>query len=327
MEIEINENINLENSENIEHDSLEELRSPKTDLYAGPTTENQKEYTTEYNIKNNIKTIDGAPEYMREKYITEYVTCRNHRECILNLFSIHSESVNAWTMVIQLLGVLIVSFYIILKFKTNIVFSSILILHCIAYLCHFPFSFGYHTFLGLNINEYTKWRRYDVYGIILRSVVLSFTLSFFTYKDIKFTILNTLLTLTIAIKSIKQFDEQNLDDKTLNKYEQGKLIGLVVLSFNIPVLYNIYNCIKNKNYDFSFKISLSIILTIIIFGGAYAFQYPDRLFEPGTFNKIGNNHNVMHIGVIILGILEILYIFSKAKNNNYIKTLSRKLNI
>jgi hypothetical protein len=31
----------------------------------------------------------------------------------------------------------------------------------------------------------------------------------------------------------------------------------------------------------------------------------------------------MHVGVIILGVLEILYIFIKSKNNNYIKTLSR----
>jgi hypothetical protein len=275
------------------------------------------------NIDNNVKTIDEVPEYMKQKNLTEYVTCRNHRECILNLFKIHRESVNAWTMVIQLLGVLIVSFYIIFKFKTNIVFSSILILHCIAYICHFPFSFGYHTFFTLDIKEHIKWRRYDVYGIFVRCIILSFTLSFFTYNDIKYTILNTLLTLIIVIKSIKQFEEQSTDDKPLDRYKHGKLIGLAVLSFNIPVLYTLYNCVKNKNYDFSFKISLLIILTIFIFGGSYVFQFPDVFFEPGVFNKIGNHHNMMHIGVIILGVLEILYIFSKAKNNNYIKTLSR----
>ena len=299
MEIEINENENLEKKE---CNHLEETQN-----------------------ENNTKLIDEVPEYMRDNYATEYVTCKNHRECILNLFSIHRESVNAWTMLLSVLSVILVSFYVILKFKTNITCTVILILHCIAYLCHFPFSFSYHTFLTLNIEEHLKWRRYDVYGIILRSVVLSFTLSFFTYKDIKSTILNTLFTLTIAIKCIKQFEEQNLDDKPLDKYEQAKLIGLIVLSFNIPVLYNIYNCIKNKNYDFSFKISLFIILTIIIFGGAYAFQYPDRFFEPGTFNTLGNYHNIMHVGVIIIGILEIIYIFSKAKNDNYIKTISRKI--
>lgn len=298
MEIEINENENLEKNE---CNHLEETQN-----------------------ENNTKLIDEVAEYMRDNYATEYITCKNHRECILNLFSIHRESVNAWTMLLSVLSVILVSFYVILKFKTNITCTVILILHCIAYLCHFPFSFSYHTFLTLNIEEHLKWRRYDVYGIILRSVVLSFTLSFFTYKDIKSTILNTLFTLTIAIKCIKQFEEQNSDNKPLDKYEQSKLIGLIVLSFNIPILYNIYNCIKNKNYDFSFKISLSVILTIIIFGGAYAFQYPDRLFEPGTFNTIGNHHNIMHVGVIIIGILEIIYIFSKAKNDNYIKTISRK---
>lgn len=277
-------------------------------------------------IKNNIKTINEVPDHMKQDYLTEYITCSNHRECILNLFSLHTESVNAWTMFMSVLSVILASFYIIFKFKTNIACSIILILHCIAYICHFPFSFSYHTFYTLDIKEHLKFRKYDVYGILLRSIVLSFTLSFFTYKDIKTVILNTLLTFIIAVKCMKQFEEQNKSNKPLDKYEQGQLIGLVVLTFNIPILYNIYNCIKNKNYDLSFKFSLLIIFIIFIFGGAYAFQYPDIFFEPGTFNKIGNSHNVMHVGVIILGVLEILYIFSKAKSNNYIKTFSRKFN-
>ena len=59
------------------------------------------------------------------------------------------ESINAWTMVVSVLSVILVSFYVILKFKTNIVCSIILILHCLAYLCHLPFSFNYHTFYTL----------------------------------------------------------------------------------------------------------------------------------------------------------------------------------
>ena len=314
-----NENSNDNSNFKIDIESIEKIIL--NDTQNDNTVENNNETIPD----NNLKTIDEVPEYIKEKYTTEYVTCRNHRECIQNLFKIHSESVNAWTMVIQLLGVLIVSFYIIFKFKTNIVCSSILILHCIAYICHFPFSFGYHTFLTLDKNEFLRWRRYDVYGIFVRCVILSFTLSFFTYKDIKYTILNTLFTLYIVIKSIKQFEEQSADGKPLDKYEQGKLIGLIVFSYNIPVLYNLYNCIKNKNYDFSFKLSLLIVLTVFIFGGAYAFQYPDIFFEPGTFNKIGNSHNIMHLGLIILGVLEILYIFSKAKNNKYIRSFSKNI--
>ena len=297
-----------------------------TDLFKEQIDDNLDNKSNKINIKNNIKTINEVPEYMKQDYLTEYVTCNNHRECILNLFSFHRESVNAWTMLLSVLSVILVSFYIIIKFKTNIVFSTILILHCIAYLCHFPFSFSYHTFFTLDVKEHLKWRKYDVYGILLRSIVLSFTLSFFTYKDIKTVILNTLLTLFVAVKSMEFFEKQNTNDKPLDKYEQGKLVGLVVLTFNIPVLYNLYNCIKNKNYNLSFKLSLLIIFTIFVFGGLYIFQYPDKLFEPGTFNKIGNHHNMMHVGVIILGVLEILYIFSMAKSNNYIRSFSKKIN-
>ena len=120
--------------------------------------------------------------------------------------------------------------------------------------------------------------------------------------------------------SVVSYMVLNRNQKPLDKIEQGKLVGYTLLSYSIPFLYNLYNSILNKNYDLVFKISLIHLITIILFGSAYCFRIPVIFYEPGKFNKIGTSHNLMHLGVIILSITEITYIYLNAKKGNIIKS-------
>ena len=130
--------------------------------------------------KNELKN-NKIPEYLKDKYMTDYVIGRNHTECIKNLFKLHNESVNAWTMIISNLSVLLITIYIFMRHQFSRLYSFVFILHLLAHIIHTPFSVGYHTFNTINEEEHVKWRKYDVYTIFLRSIILSFTLSFFTY--------------------------------------------------------------------------------------------------------------------------------------------------
>jgi predicted membrane channel-forming protein YqfA (hemolysin III family) len=94
-----------------------------------------------------------------------------------------------------------------------------------------------------------------------------------------------------------------------------------MLSYLFPVMFKIYSSIKNKTTDtLSFKIAFYglIISTLLI--SAYCFRFPEKYFEPGTFDKIGSSHNLMHLGVITASISEVLYVFVNAKEGNYIKS-------
>ena len=276
-----------------------------------------------YNNKiseNENENKEYIPEYLKDEYVTSYIVGNNHRECIMNLFKLHNESVNAWTMIFSNLSVLLLIIYIFMRYQFNITTSSIFILHLLAYTIHTPFSVGYHTFNTISKEEYIKWRKYDIYGIFLKNIILTFTLSFFTYNNFKYVLLNTSLTILISYYSLLKFKENEDDHKPLDKIEQGKLVGYTLLSYSIPFLYNLYNSILNKNYDLVFKISLIHLITIILFGSAYCFRIPDIFYEPGKFNKIGTSHNLMHLGVIILSITEITYIYLNAKKGNIIKS-------
>jgi len=268
----------------------------------------------------DIKDVKEVPEYLKDEHITEYVIGRNHTECISNLFKLHNESVNTWTMIVSNLSVLLITIYIFMRHQFSRLYSFVFILHLLAYTIHTPFSVGYHTFNTINKDEFVKWRKYDIYGVFLRCIILSFTMSFFTYSDFTYVLLNTSLTIAVVYYSLLKFKKSEDEHKPLDKIEQGKVVGYVALCSLIPLFYKVYKSIKNKKYDLSFKIVIIIILFYFIGIISYCFRIPDKYFEPGTFNKIGSSHNIMHFGLIITSICEVLYIYISAKEGNYIKS-------
>ena len=295
----------------------EEFREEFREEQKNETKENLKEEWINYLFKLNENNF--VPDYLKDEYITSYKICSNHIECIKNLFNLHHESVNAWTMLFSNISVLLIIIYIFMRYKFSVSYSVIFILHLLAYIIHTPFSVGYHTFNNMNKEEHLKWRKYDIYGIFLRVIILSFTISFVTYNNFKYTLLNTSFTILIVYYSFLKFKE-NENDLKLDKIQQGKLIGICILSYNIPFFYRIYNSIKNKKYDFMFNFSLYGLFLSYLFMSAYVFRIPEIFYEPGKFNKIGTSHNIMHLGVIICSIFETLYVYLSLKQGNLIKS-------
>ena len=206
-----------------------------------------------------------------------------------------------------------------MRYNFSVSYSVIFIIYLISHTIHTPFSVGYHTFNTINKEEYLKWRKYDIYGIFLKSIISSFVLSFVTYDNFKYTLLNTSFTILIVYYSLLKFKE-NENNKKLDKKEQVKLIGFLLLSANLPIFYKIYNSIKNVKYDFMFNFNLYGLILSYLLLSTYIFRIPERFYEPGKFNKIGTSHNIMHLGVIIYSIFETLYVYLSLKQGNLIKS-------
>ena len=271
-------------------------------------------------IDKYIKNVKKVPEYLKDEHITEYVIGRNHTECISNLFKLHNESVNTWTMIVSNLSVLLITIYIFMRHQFSRLYSFVFILHLLAYTIHTPFSVGYHTFNTIDKEEHVKWRKYDVYTIFLRCIILSFTISFFTYSDFKYVLLNTSLTITVIYYSLLKFKENEDKHEPLDKFEQGKVVGYVVFTYLIPLIYKVYISYIKNNFDITSKLAFFNIIIVLLFGSLYCFRIPEKHFEPGTFNKIGSSHNLFHFGIILGSITEVLYVYYCAKEGNYIKS-------
>ena len=60
------------------------------------------------NETNETNETNDDQYYLKDEYITNYIIGKNHTECIKNLFKLHNESVNAWTMIVSNLSVLLI---------------------------------------------------------------------------------------------------------------------------------------------------------------------------------------------------------------------------
>ena len=54
-------------------------------------------------------------EYLKDNFITDHIIGNTHTECIRNLFKLHQEGVNAWTMIFSNLSVILIIIYIFMK--------------------------------------------------------------------------------------------------------------------------------------------------------------------------------------------------------------------
>ena len=133
-------------------------------------------------------------------------------------------------------------------------------------------------------------------------------------------LLNTSLTITVVYYSLLKFKESEDKNEQLDKLEQGKVVGYVVFTYLIPLIYKVYTSYINNKYDIASKLAFINILIVLSFGSLYCFRIPEKYFKPGTFNKIGSSHNLLHFGIALGTISEILYVYFCAKEGNHIKS-------
>jgi adiponectin receptor len=214
---------------------------------------------------------------------------------------------NAWTMPISALIVLLLSSWFIeennLSFSNAIAFISFVT----AYWVHLPFSVGYHAFMPISMKVNSLWRKMDVCGIFIRATLLTFATSYFVLPFWG-TLLNTFVSALIAFWGMNTFVKTPIH-KPLNKLYQALFIGVSVMCHYFPFCFAFL-------FDFEqLWIFIGMTFTILVGGGCYAFGIPERL-SPGTFDLLCNSHVVLHIGIIFSSIFEFLLI-----SNNYFRSI------
>lgn len=302
---------------------------------------NKKKYNN-YNTFNNNKNINNkliynltkneVPLYLKEKNIyTGYRLNGDYYTCLLSLFKIHNETLNAWTMII---GSIISSYYLyyymnLFQFSCNL---DKIPFYCLwlSSILHMPLSVGNHLFLCINKKTFTLWKKIDLIGIFFVSVLLTYSFSYFIFKNIFITLYLTLF--SFLIYSFATITISNKDyNKGINKLLHTIGIGFAVCIYLLPIIINIIYDFNNYNSFLDYINNSKYLYNIIIilsslFCGAILFilQIPEKYY-PYKFDIIGNSHQLMHITLIIAHIaeykyLELVYInYSNYINNsNYI---------
>lgn len=139
----------------------------------------------------------------------QILSCRGYRaggdykRCLAALFELHTETMNAWTMLAGGVVSIAMLAWVIAATQPSITALIPFLALTAAVLVHMPFSVGFHLFRGINAEVYNLWRRLDQIFIFLVSVLLAFGLSWHVYSTWWGIAVNTGAALGVAVFAIR----------------------------------------------------------------------------------------------------------------------------
>lgn len=264
---------------------------------------------TDVIFKHPVSAAD-APTYMHYPFVTGmYRTGGNHMDCWRSLFSLHTETVNIWSMIfISVLSIFATSFVSTMYLDANSI--PIFVIFTLSAVLHLPFSVGFHMFMPINIKVFNLWRRLDVLAIFAVSVLLTFSLAFFAMPWWG-CLMNTLAASIVALYAMFSF-WRIPDDHELDSTKHALFVGCIILCYWFPMAYGLIRDAVGCQFTLSSATAVGVFISLVCAGYCFATAFPQRL-APGWFNVWGHSHQMMHVGVVIAHMLEFLFIWDNWK--------------
>jgi|688.fasta_scaffold498712_2 hypothetical protein len=258
-----------------------------------------------YNLSKN-----DVPYYLHYYKVKKgYRYGGTYLECFKSMFTIfHNENINAFT---SLFNCIISIYGLVYGYYNNFNILAIS-LWSFGIISNSIMSFGFHTFSPISKYHFTSWRNLDVNTIYLSNICqsLCFSILFLPFD----LMLCNFIYIIILILYLNKNKLSN--DKHLPVFKQIFNMVLCVGDVLLLLIYYNKNNYNNINcYNYFYYILYTSITASIIFG----FKIPELFFKEGTFNKIGNSHNIMHICVSLYYYFEFMFL-----KNYYLYKYSHK---
>ncbi|PNH06906.1 ADIPOR-like receptor [Tetrabaena socialis] len=247
-------------------------------------------------LRYHLQSTD-VPEWLVFPYIHGgYRLGGDYWSCVLSLFVLHNECLNAWTL---LLGGLLSTLALAFVFSTYDVRgldASAFVVFWFSLIAHMPFSVGYHTFLPISAAVCARWRRLDITFSFLMAVQLTYSMSYFVYGSLYGTLLATSLVALLAAKAIAVIHSSHLERRQLTR-----LVGLSTVGYYLPVVF--WAAQDAWRYGtYGVPALAALVLPASLVGGAYIYEtHMPECFWPGKLDLVvrgGNSHLWLHFGVI-----------------------------
>jgi adiponectin receptor len=272
-------------------------------------------------FRKNLSAAD-APSYTTFPNITSgYRSGGTYTRCLLSLFELHTETLNAWTTIVgNAISVAMLVATLRRERVTCAADAAPFLLMTFSGLLHAPFSTGFHLFRCMNPSVYNLWRRLDHVFIYVMCWPAVAALSWF--------VLPPPLTLAAfcaagvlarrAAKGIWGLKPHVQRDRREIVRAAGEVGALVLLQFAPMVLQSAREVLKGTARQWPSAQGagglvvagmVGVPASLLFAANVFAAGVPER-WAPGKFNLCGSSHQLMHVGVI--GAVVSMYAFLTA---------------
>ena len=251
-----------------------------------------------------VKAAD-APAYMQYPNVTgSYRVGGNYWDAIKSLFQAHTETINAWSMIIgNMMSVILTVYVCCVHVKAFAV--PVFIVFALSPLIHLPFSLGFHLFMPIGIDVFSEWRKLDVTAIFACSVLLTFSLSCFVLPWWG-TLLITMVTAAVAGAAVRNFGAIS-DDYILDHAKHSVLVSTVVICYWFPMAFALVRDALDNSFTLSSAMTVGVVTMMTAAAYCFSVGFPEIL-APGLFDVLGHSHQLMHLAIIIAHFFEFVFI-------------------
>ena len=216
------------------------------------------------------------------------------------LFRGHSETVNIWSHLagsLLLLPCLFGDYY-----EHTPWLSTVLRVHAAIGVCCGFASVVFHISESFPLDVYNRCIQLDYAFAFLATVSHSALLAAVFFRETPHVAAPLLaLLLLISVLGVRLFVAQTDADanNTQRHADRGSTMRVAGIML-VPVLLAVPICTHVLLFDPDFgPVVLSWVLSFAVAALVWLFKLPERLFPPGTFDYVGNSHNVMHVMVLV----------------------------
>jgi adiponectin receptor len=222
----------------------------------------------------------------------------------MSLFQYHTETVNAWTMILTTVASVCATAVIsCLEPDASFVFA----VFTLSAVLHMPFSVGFHLFTPISISVFNLWRKMDVCAIFIVSILLTFSLAYYVLPWWG-VLVNVGVAVAIAVAAVIFFWSTR-DDEVLDPTMHAAFVGLIVLCYTFPMVYATSSSMRRGRMTVATAIiTVGVFLSLGISAYCYSTGFP-QCRAPGRFDVWGHSHQVMHAGVTVAHFLEFAFIW------------------
>ncbi|PNH01757.1 Adiponectin receptor protein 2 [Tetrabaena socialis] len=228
-------------------------------------------------LRTNL-LVHEVPEWLRFPFILGgYRMGGDYSTCARSLFHLHNETLNAWTMLLGSVLSTASLIFVLAGYHPRGIDALPFILFWTSFVTHAPFSICYHLLLPISPAVCDVWRRLDQSFILIMSVQLTFSMSFFVYPRMWQTLLATVMVSLVSARGICMVQQLTVDQRG----EVTRLVGVSALGYYAPI---VVRAILDSR---AVPIVAAVVVPASLVGGALLYEYhvPERFF-PGKVDRI-----------------------------------------
>lgn len=251
-----------------------------------------------------VSAEDAPPHTRYPGVLGSYRSGGDACSCLASVFSLHTESVNVWTVLASLAFFVVATTVVCARGLAPISALPAFATFVAASVVHAPFAVGFHLLMPMSLRVFNIWRRLDIMAIFVAGVCFAVALASVVFPW-RIVMLNGVVAAAVAWRGCRATWSM-ADDHVIDNARHVLFVGAIVLSYWAPMLYYLVAQASARRFTLASSMVIGEVASMAAGGAMFALHVPQR-FRPGAFDVFGHSHQMMHVAAMVAHVCKFVF--------------------